>query len=64
LVRDEDILKSTAIDMEAIAAVVLNTGAVLSPSFELFSRTETEKTVVDIGVLRYPDPSHPYFNVR
>jgi hypothetical protein len=64
LINDEDILRTTAIDIEAMAAIVAKTGAVLN-SFRsaMSSKKEIRKTVVDIGVLRYPEPGQPYFNV-
>lgn len=48
-----------------MARIVAQSGATID-SFETFwVKTEThEQTMIDIGVLRFPDPDQPYFKVR
>lgn len=61
---DPDVLQSTKIDVNCMAEIVAQTGATVD-SFESFFYKEEEhqKTVVDVGVLRFPDIEHPYFKV-
>jgi hypothetical protein len=48
-----------------MAEIVARTGTMVESLSTLFYRKEKhEKTVVDIGVLRFPDIEHPYFKVR
>ncbi|KAF8967205.1 hypothetical protein BGZ46_000228 [Entomortierella lignicola] len=64
LVADEDVLRSIKIDINVLGMIVACTGAEID-SFESFFAKDKhhEQTVVDIGVLRYPDIEHPYFKV-
>lgn len=50
--------------MDVISKIVAQIGATID-SFETFwFKTEThEQTMLDIGVLRFPDLDHPYFKV-
>lgn len=61
---DPDVLNSTKIDINVLAKIVAQTGATVD-SFESFFAKEEhhEQTLVDIGVLRFPDIDHPYFKV-
>ncbi|KDR77777.1 hypothetical protein GALMADRAFT_65750, partial [Galerina marginata CBS 339.88] len=44
--------------------IVAQTGATVDSFESFFAKTEKhEKTIVDIGVLRFPDQDHPYFQV-
>jgi len=64
LIGDEDVLNSTKIDIKVLADIVATTGAAIDSFEAFFAKNEHhEKTVVDIGVLRYPDIDHPYFKV-
>jgi len=64
LVGDDDILNSTGIDLNVLADIVSTTGATINSFEAFFAKNEHhEKNVVDIGVLRYPDPDHPFFKV-
>ncbi|KAH9886198.1 hypothetical protein C8Q73DRAFT_282765 [Cubamyces lactineus] len=64
LIRDEDILLSTRIDIKVMAAIVAQTGAMVkSFGSVLYEKEIHQKTIVDIGVLRFPDLDHPYFKV-
>ncbi|KAJ7827804.1 hypothetical protein B0H13DRAFT_2680337 [Mycena leptocephala] len=64
LIADEDVLNSTKIDINVFAGIVATTGAAIDSFGAFFAKNEHhEKTVVDIGVLRYPDMDHPYFKV-
>ncbi|KAF5623738.1 hypothetical protein F25303_11705 [Fusarium sp. NRRL 25303] len=64
LVSDPDVLNSTKIDINVLAKIVAQTGATVD-SFESFFAKEEhhEQTLVDIGVLRFPDIDHPYFKL-
>jgi hypothetical protein len=76
LVDDDDILKSTTIDIDSMAAIVAaaretiqedtksDATEQLGKSRRLQSRVgEQSKVLVDVGVLRFPDPTHPFFKV-
>ncbi|KAI0654173.1 hypothetical protein C8Q70DRAFT_937231 [Cubamyces menziesii] len=64
LVQDEDVLKGTHIDINVMAAIVAQTGAMVnSLGSLLYMKEEHQKTLVDIGVLRFPDLDNPYFKV-
>jgi hypothetical protein len=57
-------LDATKIDIDVLAKIVAQTGATVD-SFEtlLYKKEKHEKTMVDIGILRFPDIDHPYFKV-
>ena len=62
LIRDEDVLLSTNIDIEVMADIVAQTGAMVkSFGSVLYEKEIHQKTIVDIGVLRFPDIDNPYF---
>ncbi|KAI0041702.1 hypothetical protein FA95DRAFT_1683046 [Auriscalpium vulgare] len=62
LISDADVLKSTTIDVKVMARIVAQTGATIDGLPALLHKNERhEKTVVDIGVLRFPDIEKPYF---
>ena len=64
LIRDEDVLLSTNIDIKVMADIVAQTGAMVkSFGSVLYEKEEHQKTIVDIGVLRFPDLDNPYFKV-
>jgi len=64
LISDDDVLKSTKIDIHVLADIVAQTGASIDSFASLIHDLEQhDKTMVDIGVLRFPDPSRPYFQV-
>nr|POE49184.1 hypothetical protein CFP56_32334 [Quercus suber] len=64
LIGDEDVLLSTKIDINILAQIVAETGATIDSFETLFAKNEYhEKTMIDIGVLRYPDYDHPYFKL-
>lgn len=64
LIKDEDVLDDTKIDIDTLGAVVAMTGAHVNDLETLvYSHCIQEKEVMDIGVLRYPDIDHPYFKV-
>ena len=59
---DEDILDSTGIDIDVLASIVASSGARVDSVETFFFRSEYhEETVLEVGVLRYPDIDHPYF---
>ncbi|KAJ7200675.1 hypothetical protein B0H12DRAFT_1036650 [Mycena haematopus] len=64
LINDDDVLKSTAIDIKVMAHIVAQTGATIDSFPALIYKNEYhEKTMVDVGVLRFPDIEHPYFKL-
>ncbi|KAL6300015.1 hypothetical protein BKA93DRAFT_741383 [Sparassis latifolia] len=64
LIADEDVLNSTKIDIDVMGSIVAQTAAtVVSLETLIYKQESHSKTLVDIGVLRYPDPDHPYFKV-
>lgn len=64
LIRDEDVLAETTIYAEVLGKVVAQAGAAIH-DFESASTSDEyqEKTVLDVGVLRFPDLKQPYFKV-
>ncbi|KAK4201164.1 hypothetical protein QBC40DRAFT_253336 [Triangularia verruculosa] len=64
LIADDDVLKSTKIDINVLAAIVAQTGATIN-SFETFfaKQEHHEQIIIDIGVLRFPDIDRPYFKL-
>ena len=61
---DEDIIKSTGIDIDFLGKIVASTGSIVNTFGEFFAKDKLrEVTAVDIGVLRYPDLDNPYFKV-
>ncbi|GAB1602306.1 uncharacterized protein LOC115232471 [Argonauta hians] len=64
LIQDEDILAATRIDIVDMGNIVGLTGATVD-SLEslLVKRDYAERSVVDVGILRYPDTKHPYFKL-
>ncbi|KAF4547802.1 Hypothetical protein D9617_36g063400 [Elsinoe fawcettii] len=64
LIQDEDVIKSTRINIDVLANIVAQTGATVD-SFEAFwaKHERHEQTVVDIGVMRFPDIDHPHFKL-
>ncbi|KDR77776.1 hypothetical protein GALMADRAFT_210023 [Galerina marginata CBS 339.88] len=64
LISDKDVLDSTKIDIHVLGEIVAQTGATVD-SFETFfgKKERHEKTIVDIGVLRFPDQDRPHFQV-
>ena len=64
LVTDHDVLKDTQIGIHEIAKIVASTGAYISDFGAFFHKhTVQRKTLLDIGILRFPDIDHPFFKV-
>ncbi|KAJ7234292.1 hypothetical protein C8J57DRAFT_1729207 [Mycena rebaudengoi] len=64
LIQDDDVLKSTAIDIKVLGNIVTQTGATIDSFPALIYKNEYhEKPMVDIGVLRFPDIGHPHFKL-
>ncbi|KAJ3480491.1 hypothetical protein NLI96_g8314 [Meripilus lineatus] len=62
LVRDQDVLDSTQIDINDIVKILEKVGATATSFDNLFYANESiEKTLIDIAILRFPDISNPYF---
>ena len=65
LVKDRDVLMSTKIDMKVMSDIVAQSGATITNFFNFWVKTEKHsQTVLDVGVLRFPDIDNPYFKVR
>jgi len=64
LISDADVLSSTRIDINVLANVVAQTGAI-ADGLDLFTIKEESyrKDLLDISVLRFPDISNPYFKL-
>lgn len=61
---DSDVLASTGIDIHILAKLVASTGARVNFFPDFFDYQEYhEQTVLEVGVLRYPDIDQPYFKV-
>lgn len=67
VVKDDDVLKATAInhaEVEKLARIVGETGVSVSDIGSIFHGEENvQRTLLDVGVLRFPDLDHPYFKV-
>ncbi|CAM9204320.1 unnamed protein product, partial [Choristocarpus tenellus] len=63
-IKDDDVLSATGIDIEVLAKIVASSGASVDSFEAFFGKHEYhEQTVIEIGVLRYPDIENPYFKV-
>lgn len=64
LIQDDDVLKDTKIDVDFLAEIVAQTGATVDSFMTLFGKRERhERDIVDIGILRYPEKTMPYFKL-
>ncbi|KAI0039878.1 hypothetical protein FA95DRAFT_969147 [Auriscalpium vulgare] len=67
LINDDDVLKSTTINdenIEFMGRIVAQTGATIDDFLSFFHKDERhEQTMVDIGVLRFPEIQRPFFQV-
>jgi len=64
LVADEDVLKSTKIDVVVLGNIVAQTGVTVDSFEKFFGGSEHHsRTLVDIGVLRFPDLDRPFFKL-
>ncbi|XP_014778870.1 uncharacterized protein LOC106875294 [Octopus bimaculoides] len=64
VVVDPDVLAATKIDIVDFGNFVAATGAALDSLAALFvKRDYAERSVVDLGIIRYPDLDHPYFKL-
>lgn len=58
-------MRSTKIDKEVIVVIIAKTGAALDNVLDILGKHGfVEKTLVDIGVLRFPDAQNPFVKVR
>ncbi|KOC11925.1 hypothetical protein AFLA70_477g000821 [Aspergillus flavus AF70] len=63
LIADQDVLNST-INSQAMANIVSQSGAIIDMSQQFWSKSGAhERKMLDIGVLRFPDVSQPYFKL-
>jgi len=64
LVQDDEVLRSTKIDLNMMAKIVAKTGAAVESLITVLrGQSFCEKTVVDIGFLRFPDIENPFVRV-
>ncbi|ROT37486.1 hypothetical protein SODALDRAFT_325084 [Sodiomyces alkalinus F11] len=64
LINDEDVLLSTKIDLPIMAQIVASSGATVDSFLNFWAKRERHsQTMVDIGVLRFPDVDHPHFKL-
>lgn len=64
LINDDDVLQSTKIDINVVGDIVGRVGAAVDSFVAAFySQSNYDKRIVDVGVLRFPDPDHPFFKV-
>ena len=63
-VNDGDIKEDLQLDINAMAKIVAQTGDEANGLLAVFYKSEYHsKTVMEIGILRYPDLDKPYFKV-
>ncbi|KAJ3552836.1 hypothetical protein NM688_g3944 [Phlebia brevispora] len=64
LISDADVLNDTNIDVHVMSHIVAKIGVGINDLFQLIFKDEyMERDAIDIGVLRFPDPSHPYLKI-
>lgn len=62
--NDQDVVHDTKIDIDMLAKIVASSGALVDSFEALFYKKEyLEKTIVDIGILRFPDFENPFVKV-
>ena len=62
--NDQDIVKDTKVDIKLLADIVAASGASVDSLEALFYKKEYhETTVVDVGILRFPDIENPFVKV-
>lgn len=63
-INDEDVMKTTNIDINVMANIVAQTGATVDAFESIYGKCERHmKTLVDIGIIRFPDFTKPFFKV-
>ncbi|EJD46518.1 hypothetical protein AURDEDRAFT_164346 [Auricularia subglabra TFB-10046 SS5] len=63
LIVDPDILKlRSAVDLKVVSSIVAHAGNV-AEGLCLYKKEKREKTLLDVGMVRYPDPEHPFIKV-
>lgn len=64
LCNDSDARDASGIDIQRLGEIVAQTGATINSFQTFFSKRECHKrTVLNVGILRYPQPSKPYFKL-
>jgi len=64
LIGDEDLLQSTKIDIPLIVNVIAQTGTTVNIVKRLQAKPAFyEKRLLDIGVFRFPEATHPYIQL-
>nr|POE49185.1 hypothetical protein CFP56_32335 [Quercus suber] len=64
LIGDDDVLQVTRIDIDAFGHIVAVHGQEINDPAEIFYRSKSQdRTIMDIGLLRYPDPDHPHMKL-
>ena len=63
--QDADVLAATKIDIEDYGNIVAATDAAIENFETIFlKQQEVQRSIVDVGVIRYPDLDNPFFKVR
>ncbi|XP_014782525.1 uncharacterized protein LOC106877887 isoform X2 [Octopus bimaculoides] len=64
LINDMDVLTDTEINIIDFANIVAATGAAVKDFFSVFVAADNiERSIVDVGILRYPDIERPFFKL-
>ncbi|XP_029638200.1 uncharacterized protein LOC115213392 [Octopus sinensis] len=64
LINDSDVLQSTKIELQDFKNIASATGVAVESFATLFyANKKVTRDVVDVGILRYPDPMKPYFKL-
>ncbi|KAG7090534.1 hypothetical protein E1B28_009643 [Marasmius oreades] len=61
---DPDIRNDSKLDIDSLAKVVAWSGAAITDFWNVWSKHERhERTLLEVGVMRYPTIAHPYFKI-
>ena len=64
LISDQDVLDNSKIDIDLLAKIVAQSGATIDSFATLFYKHEYhERTMLEIGVIRFPDLDNPHFKL-
>ncbi|KAF7794157.1 hypothetical protein EIP86_005288 [Pleurotus ostreatoroseus] len=64
LIVDPDIWETSHLSFGVITTLVAEIGTAVESLWQLINdKTQKDRTVVDIGILRFPDPDNPYFKI-
>lgn len=64
LISDQDVLDNSKIDIDLLAKIVAQSGATIDSFATFFYKHEYhERTMLEIGVIRFPDLDNPHFKL-